>query len=95
MPWGYLRHDPYHGPSRALLQLDLTNNSFQEAALEHPQYAIALVPHPAKGIFLPTDRDETKELDRSLAIEVSIDDHRRFIDHAWQANSPIQMLGIT
>ncbi len=95
MPWGDLRYDSYHGSSRALLQLDFTNNSLQETALEHPQYAIALVPHPAKRIFLPMDRDEAKELDRSLAVEVVSGDHWRIIDHAWQANGPIQMLGIT
>ncbi len=95
MPWGYLRQNPYHGPSRVLLQLDSTNNPLQETALENPQYAVAFVPHPAKGVFLPTDRDEAKELDRSMAVEVVIGDHRRFIDNAWQTNGPIQMLGIT
>jgi hypothetical protein len=95
MPWGYLRQDPYHGPSRALLQLDPTDHSLQETALEHPQYAVALVPHPAKGIFLPPDRDKAKELDGSMAVEVVIGDHWRFIDNAGQANGPIQMLGIT
>jgi hypothetical protein len=53
------------------------------------------VPHPAKGIFFPTDRDKAKELDRSMAVEVVIGDHRCLIDDAWQANGPIQMLGIT
>jgi hypothetical protein len=48
-----------------------------------------------KGIFFPTDRDETQELDRSVAVEVVIGDHRGLIDNAWQANGPIQMLGIT
>jgi hypothetical protein len=95
MAGGYLHQDPYHGPCRVLLQLDATNNPFQETALENPQYAIALVPYPAKGIFLPADRDKAKELDRSMAVEVVSSDHRRLIDDAWQANGPIQMLGIT
>jgi hypothetical protein len=94
IPWGYLRQGPYHGPSRALLQLDSTNNPLQESAFENPQHAVALVPYPAKGIFLPTDRDEAKELDRSITVEVVIGDHRRLINNAWQANGPIQMLGI-
>jgi hypothetical protein len=95
MAWGYLRQDPYYSPRRVLLQLDTTNNPIQETALENPQYAIALVPYPAKGIFLPADRDKAKEFDRSMEVEVVSGDHWRLIDDAWQANGPIQMLSIT
>jgi hypothetical protein len=87
--------DSYHGPGRVLLQLDPTNHPLQETTFEHPQHAVALLPHPAKGIFSPAHRDEAKEPGRSMAAEVVIGDHRRLIDDAWQANGPIQILGIT
>jgi hypothetical protein len=95
MAWGYLCQDPYHGSRRVLLQLDATNDPLQETALENPQYTIALVPYPAEGVFLPTDRDKAKELGRSMVVEVVSGDHWRPIDDTWQANGPIQMLSIT
>src|SRR6202007_2569928 len=67
----------------------------QWSTFEQPEHTVPRMLDPLKRILLPPDWDEAQKLRTGLPVEVVGLDDRCLVGHSWQADSPVQVVGIT
>src|SRR5215471_9789501 len=95
IPGGHLTDNAYKRPGGLRHQLNPPHKPLQWSAFEQPEHTVPHRLDPLERILLPLNRDKAQELCTRLPVEVVGLDDRCIEGHRWQADRPVQVVGIT